>query len=304
MKVWESYIKSFRMYLKLERGLSNHTIEAYIRDVHKLAESEAISSEGIAPTNVEHKHIESFVHFIFSCGLDQKSQARILSGLRAFFKFLILEDVIETNPLDNIEGPKLAKKIPSVLTVEEIMSIIAAIDMSDDLGHRNRAIVETLYACGLRVSELINLKLSAYFPEAGIIRVIGKNNKERLVPIGGDAMKHVNLYISEIRKKGPISEGSEDFVFLNRRGNPLTRVMIFTIIKNLKTKAGIEKAVSPHTFRHSFATHLIEGGANLRAIQDMLGHESITTTEMYTHMDTKFLRDTIMNFHPRNTTNT
>ncbi len=288
------------MYLKLERGLSDHTIEAYIRDVGKLADSEHISSNNISPVQVTHDHIAEFVHFIFSCGMEEKSQARILSGLRAFFRFLQIEDVVDKNPLDNIEGPKLSKKIPSVLSIEEIMQIIAAIDMSEALGHRNRAIIETLYACGLRVSELINMKLSAYFPDAGIIRVIGKNNKERLVPIGEDAMKHLNLYINEIRKKGPIKEGSEDFVFLNRRGNPLTRVMIFTIIKRLKTKAGIEKAVSPHTFRHSFATHLIEGGANLRAIQDMLGHESITTTEIYTHLDTKFLRDTIMKYHPRN----
>ena len=232
--------------------------------------------------------------------MEQKSQARILSGLRAFFRFLLLEDIIEINPLDNIESPKLSKKIPSVLSIEEIASIMGAIDMSDDLGHRNRAILETLYACGLRVSELINLKLSGYFPDAGIVKVIGKNNKQRLVPIGESAMKHLNLYIHEIRKKGPIKKGSEDYVFLNRRGNPLSRVMIFTIIKNLKTKAGITKAVSPHTFRHSFATHLIEGGANLRAIQDMLGHESITTTEIYTHLDTKFLRDTILKYHPRN----
>ncbi len=288
------------MYLKLERGLSDHTIEAYLRDVSKLAESEAISSLGLTPKDVEHEHIKEFVHFIYNCGMEQKSQARILSGVRAFFRFLLMEDVIDTNPMDNIESPKLSKKVPSVLSIEEIASIISAIDMSDDLGHRNRAIIETLYACGLRVSELINLKLSCYFPDAGIVKVIGKNNKQRLVPIGEDAMKHLNLYIHEIRKIGPIKKGAEDFVFLNRRGNPLTRVMIFTIIKNLKTKAGITKPVSPHTFRHSFATHLIEGGANLRAIQDMLGHESITTTEIYTHLDTKFLRDTILKYHPRN----
>lgn len=300
MQIWDQYLKAFKMYLKLERGLSDHTIDAYMRDVKKLAESEAVSTQGLSPLQLEHKHMEEFVQFIYSCGMEQKSQARILSGLRAFYKFLLMEDAIDKNPLDNIEGPKLAKKVPSVLSVEEIMAILNAIDMSDDLGHRNRAILETLYACGLRVSELINLKLSAYFPDAGIIRVIGKNNKERLVPIGDDAMKHLNLYIHEVRKKGPIQEGSEDFVFLNRRGKPLTRVMIFTIIKRLKTKAGIEKPVSPHTFRHSFATHLIEGGANLRAIQDMLGHESITTTEIYTHLDTKFLRDTIIKYHPRN----
>lgn len=300
MGIWNQYIKSFKMYLKLERGLSDHTVDAYLRDVMKLAESEAISSAGLSPKDVTHTHIKEFVHFIYSCGMEEKSQARILSGIRAFFRFLLMEDIIEINPLDNIESPKLSKKVPSVLNIEEIANIISAIDMSDDLGHRNRAIIETLYACGLRVSELINLKLSSYFPDQGIVKVIGKNNKQRLVPIGEDAMKHLNLYIHEIRKKGPIKEGAEDFVFLNRRGNPLSRVMIFTIIKNLKTKAGITKPVSPHTFRHSFATHLIEGGANLRAIQDMLGHESITTTEIYTHLDTKFLRDTILKYHPRN----
>ncbi len=300
MVVWEQYLKSFRIYLKLERGLSEHTVEAYLRDVRKLAQSEGISSLNISPLNVTQDHIKEFIAFIYSCGMEQKSQARILSGIRAFYKFLLLEDAIERNPVEHIESPKLTKKIPSVLSIEEINRLMNTIDLSDGLGHRNRAILETLYACGLRVSELVNLKLSCYFPDAGMIRVIGKNNKERLIPIGDDAMKYLNIYIHEVRRKGIIKEGAEDFVFLNRRGNPLTRVMIFTIIKQLKIKAGITKPVSPHTFRHSFATHLIEGGANLRAIQDMLGHESITTTEIYTHLDTSFLRETIMQYHPRN----
>lgn len=296
---WKIHIRAFMHYLKLERSMSEHSVEAYIRDVQKLACVDEIIEQGISPELVRQEHIEIFIVRIHELGLGEKTQARIISGLKSFFKYLMLEQLIEQSPMELIEGPKLSRKIPSVLSINEIQQIIEAIDMSDNHGHRNRAIVETLYACGIRVTELVNLKLSHYYPEDGFIRVIGKNDKERIVPIGPSAIKQLDFYIHEIRKHGPIKSGSEDFVFLNRLGRPLTRVMIFTIIKRLAKQAGIKKTVSPHTFRHSFATHLVEGGANLRAVQDMLGHESITTTEIYTHLDNQFLRETILQFHPR-----
>lgn len=299
LQSWKIHIKSFTLYLKLERSMSEHSIDAYIRDVHKLASLEEIIEQKISPEQVRQEHIEIFIGRIYEVGLGEKTQARIISGLKSFFKYLMLEDLIVQSPMELIEGPKLTRKIPSVLSFDEIQQIIAAIDMSDKHGHRNRAIIETLYACGIRVTELVNLKLSHYYPDDGFIRVIGKNDKERIVPIGPEAIKQLNYYINEIRKHGPIKPGFEDFVFLNRLGRPLTRVMIFTIIKKLTELAGIKKTVSPHTFRHSFATHLVEGGANLRAVQDMLGHESITTTEIYTHLDNNFLRETILQFHPR-----
>lgn len=297
---WGIYIKQFRQYLKLERGMSEHTIDAYIRDVNKLAELDWVHQEALTPEAIQLEHIQALLSTIHDLGLGAKSQARIISGLRAFYNFLILEGLVDINPLELIEAPKLEKHLPEVLAYEEIQAIIQAIDMSDSNGHRNRAIIETLYACGLRVSELTNMRLSNYFPDIGFIRVIGKNDKERIIPIGQVAIQQINIYLQEIRKHRKIAEGFEDFIFLNRSGKTLTRVMIFTIIKRLKTIAGITKNISPHTFRHSFATHLIEGGANLRAIQDMLGHASITTTEIYTHLDNAFLRDTINQYHPRN----
>lgn len=302
-KNWKIHLDAFKIYLKLERSLSEHSIEAYLNDVRKLAELQVVQSKNIGPSEITSNEIETLISFIHEVGLGEKSQARILSGLRAFYKYMMLENAIDSSPLELIEGPKLSKKIPSVLSPNEIRRIIEAIDMSDSNGHRNRAIIETLYACGLRVTELVNLRLSNYYPDVEYIKVIGKNDKERIIPIGTEAIKFINLYINKVRKHGRIADGFEDFIFLNRSGKTLTRVMIFTIIKRLTALAGIEKNVSPHTFRHSFATHLIEGGANLRAIQDMLGHESITTTEIYTHMDTKFLRETIQNFHPRNRAN-
>lgn len=301
-KVWKSYIESYRMYLKLERSLSEHSIEAYVNDVLKLADLDEVSKNHISPMQVSQHEIEILLNTLHDIGLGEKSQARILSGLRSFFKYLLLENLIKISPMELIEGPKLSQKMPSVLNPLEIQAIVSAIDMSDPNGHRNRAIIDTLYACGLRVSELVNMKLSNFFEDIEFIKVIGKNDKERIIPIGPDAIKHINYYVHEIRNKGKIANGYEDYIFLNRSGKPLSRVMIFTIIKNLVDLAGINKNVSPHTFRHSFATHLVEGGANLRAVQDMLGHESITTTEIYTHMDTQFLRETIMNFHPRNNT--
>lgn len=296
---WKIQINAFRFYLQLERSLSENSIQAYLNDVSKLAQLGEVIEAKINPIDIRKDHIDALLAFINEIGMGEKSQARIISGLRAFFKFLLLENLITSSPMDQVEGPKLSKKIPSVLDHEEIQSILMAIDMSDSNGHRNRAIIETLYACGLRVSELVNLKLSDYFPDIEFIKVIGKGDKERIVPIGTEAMKYIDLYIHKVRKMRKIANGYENFIFLNRSGKPLTRVMIFTIIKRLAETAGIEKNVSPHTFRHSFATHLVEGGANLRAVQDMLGHESITTTEIYAHMDTQYLRETILNFHPR-----
>jgi len=297
---WRSGIKGFGEYLQLERSLSNHSIEAYLRDVGKLQAFITEEHPDTSPLNIEYQQIQEFVSFIHGLGLGPRSQARILSGIKAFFKFLLVEDLIDIDPAELVEGPKLARKIPDVLSYEEIQSILEAVDLSEPQGTRNRAILETLYACGLRVSELINLKLNNMHLDLGFLKVHGKNNKERLVPIGGAAIKHIKLYLDHVRRlQKNIKSGEENIVFLNRRGHRLTRVMIFTIVKKTVKLAGIQKTISPHTFRHSFATHLVEGGANLRAVQDMLGHESITTTEIYTHLDRDFLRETLMQFHPR-----
>ncbi|MFT6811337.1 MAG: integrase/recombinase XerD [Saprospiraceae bacterium] len=287
--------------MMLEKGLSKHSIAAYKDDVSKLERWASERSPSLSPLNIEYKHLVEFIIWINKLGLGAKSQARIISGIRAFFKYLFLENVISDDPSELIEGPRLQRKIPDVLTYEDIDAMLSVIDLSHAQGHRNRAILEVLYASGLRVTELVNLKLSAYFPDMGLIRVIGKNNKERIVPIGPSAIKYVNMYIDNDRRQlKKIDESSSDIIFLNRRGKQLTRVMIFMIVKETAALAGIEKKVSPHTFRHSFATHLVEGGADLKAVQDMLGHESITTTEIYTHLDTHYLRETILNFHPRN----
>ena len=297
---WRSGIKGFGEYLQLERSLSVHSIEAYIRDVGKLKSFIEEEHPSTGPLNIQYEQIQQFISFIHGLGMGPRSQARILSGIKAFFKFLLVEDLIDVDPAELVEGPKLARKIPDVLSYEEIQSIMEVVDLSEPQGTRNRAILETLYACGLRVSELINLKLNNMHLEAGFLKVHGKNNKERLVPIGGAAIKHIKLYLDHVRRlQKNIKSGEENIVFLNRRGKRLTRVMIFTIVKKMVKKAGIQKTISPHTFRHSFATHLVEGGANLRAVQDMLGHESITTTEIYTHLDRDFLRQTLMQFHPR-----
>jgi len=284
----------------LEKGLSTNTLDAYMSDVDKLQVWSETEGDQISPLQITYSHLTSFVTWINQIGIGAKSQARIISGIRAFYKYLSLENLIDDDPSELLEGPRLRRKIPDVLSQEEIVQTIESIDLSHPQGHRNRAILETLYACGLRVSELINLKLSQYYPDLGVVRVIGKNDKERIVPIGDTAIKYINFYVQGGRSQLKlIAKGHEDFIFLNRRGKQLTRVYIFMIVKEVVKHAGIEKKVSPHTFRHSFATHLVEGGADLKAVQDMLGHESITTTEIYTHLDTKYLRDTIINFHPR-----
>ena len=297
---WGSSIKGFKNYLQLERSLSSNSIEAYLRDVEKFVQFLELKEFDVNPEKVEQQQIEDFLQWVSEIGLNARSQARILSGLKAFYKYLLMEDMIDVAPTELLESPKIGRKLPEVLSIEEINEIIGAIDLSKAEGERNKAMLETLYSCGLRVSELVNLKLSGLLLDEGFVRVVGKGDKERITPIGSVAIKHINTYIESKRNHmANIEKDSEDILFLNRRGKQLTRVMIFTIIKNLTEKAGITKVVSPHTFRHSFATHLVEGGADLRAIQEMLGHESITTTEIYTHLDREYLRQAILDFHPR-----
>ena len=294
---WKQSIKEFKSYLRIERSLSDNTIDSYLRDIQKLANfSEEKDLNELQITKTE---VKEFISEINKEGISARSQSRIISGIKAFYKYLILEDYLKVNPTELIESPKIGMKLPDTLSIEEIDSLISAIDLSHPQGERNRAILEVLYSCGLRVSELTNLKLSNIRFKEGYVKVVGKGNKERFAPIGSSAIKFLNIYLNEIRNHQDIKKGSEDIVFLNRRGNKLTRVMIFTIIKQLAEKIGMKKKISPHTFRHSFATHLIEGGADLRAIQEMLGHESITTTEIYTHLDREYLREAIMQFHPR-----
>lgn len=297
---WNSIIKGFKAYLQLERSLSENSVDAYIRDIKKLEEYCVLKEITIQPEKLSQEQLESFLIFISELGLSARTQARILSGLKAFYKYLIIDDIIDNDPTELLEAPKIGRKLPDVLSIEEINSLINAIDLSKPEGERNKAVLETMYSCGLRVSELTNLKLSNLMLNEGFIHVIGKGSKERIVPIGSVAIKHINIYIQSVRNHmSIIKKGSEDILFLNRRGAGLTRVMVFTIIKNLCKKAGINKMVSPHTLRHSFATHLVEGGADLRAVQEMLGHESITTTEIYTHLDRDYLRQAILDFHPR-----
>jgi integrase/recombinase XerD len=295
---WSRDIKNFVSYLKIEKGLAENSILAYQNDVAKLCDF-AVSNQK-SPTEITYNDLKQFIAELFDLGLSARSQARIISGIKQFYSFLLLENVISDDPSELLEQPKIGRKLPEILTIEEIDALLAAIDLSKNEGHRNRAIIETLYSCGLRVSELINLRFSDLYFEEGFIRVIGKGNKERLVPVSPQVQKEIELYNNHIRRHQEITRGHENIVFLNRRGSQLTRVMIFTIIKELAKSIDLKKTISPHTFRHSFATHLIEGGANLRAIQDMLGHESITTTEIYTHLDQRFLRDAILSFHPRN----
>lgn len=294
---WKQSIKEFKSYLRIERSLSDNTIDSYLRDIEKLANfSEEKDLNELQITKTE---VKEFIAEINKEGISARSQSRIISGIKAFYKYLILEDYLKVNPTELIESPKIGMKLPDTVSIEEIDSLISAIDLSHPQGERNRAILEVLYSCGIRVSELTNLKLSNIRFKEGYVKVVGKGNKERFAPIGSSAIKFLNIYLNEIRNHQDIKKGSEDIVFLNRRGNKLTRVMIFTIIKQLAEKIGMKKKISPHTFRHSFATHLIEGGADLRAIQEMLGHESITTTEIYTHLDREYLREAIMQFHPR-----
>ena len=300
---WNIYKNGFMSYLMLERSMSKNSIAAYEDDLNKLIRWIELSDSKLSVEQIQYNDLEKFVHWLNELGLGDKSQARIISGIKAFYKYLLLEDIISDDPSELLEGPKLRRKIPDILGIEEIDLILNTIDLSHPQGQRNRAILETLYACGLRVTELVNLKLSNYYPDLGLVKVIGKNDKERIIPIGDSAIKYINIYVDSVRRMmKTIHPDHEDFVFLNRRGKQLTRVMIFLMIKQAVKDAGIDKSVSPHTFRHSFATHLVEGGADLKAVQDMLGHESITTTEIYTHLDTQYLRDAIMNFHPRNRT--
>ncbi|MDF1672497.1 MAG: site-specific tyrosine recombinase XerD [Vicingaceae bacterium] len=297
---WNPTIKGFKSYLQLERSLSINSIEAYIRDVEKLVQYFELQDLNLQPEKVEQQHVENFLKWISELGLNARSQARILSGLKAFYKYLLMEDILDVTPTELLEAPKIGRKLPEVLSIEEINQLIDAIDLSKAEGERNKAMLETLYSCGLRVSELIGLQLSNLLLDEGFIRVVGKGDKERIVPIGSVAIKHINTYINFVRNhQNNIKRESEDILFLNRRGSQLTRVMVFTIIKQLAEKTQLTKTVSPHTFRHSFATHLVEGGADLRAIQEMLGHESITTTEIYTHLDREYLRQAIVEFHPR-----
>tara|TARA_B100001758_G_scaffold247807_1_gene267423 strand:+ start:3372 stop:4265 length:894 start_codon:yes stop_codon:yes gene_type:complete len=294
---WKTSIKDFKSYLQIERSLSDNSVQAYISDVSKF--SNYCIQSNLSELKITRENIIEFLITLKKEDISARSQARIISSIKAFYKYLIIEDYIKYNPTELIESPKIGLKLPDTLSLIEIDKLISAIDLSSNQGERNRAILESLYSCGLRVSELVNLQLSNIHFNKGYLKVIGKGDKERLAPIGGKALKCLKTYINEVRSHQDIQKGHEDFVFLNNRGAKLTRVMIFLIIKKLAEKIGMRKKISPHTFRHSFATHLIEGGADLRAVQEMLGHESITTTEIYTHLDKDFLRSNIIQFHPR-----
>jgi len=296
--MWEGYKKGFRAYLQLEKSLSDNTVQAYLQDIEKLTHYLLLIKSEKSPRQIELNDLEKFVKWISELGMTPSSQSRIISGIKNFYKYCLQEQIVIKDPTALLEAPKLKRSLPDVLSFDEIESIISAIDLSTPEGVRNKAVIETLYSCGLRVTELVNLKISCLYLDVGFIRVIGKGDKERLVPVGSSAVKHINLYKNNTRVHIPVKPGNEDILFLNRRGRKLSRVMIFMIIKELAKQAGITKNISPHTFRHSFATHLVEGGANLRAVQEMLGHESITTTEIYTHLDREYLRDTLQRFHP------
>lgn len=296
---WRTHIEQFTTYLKLERSLSANSIMAYERDVEKLAQFIDLKFTGTSALKTSAAQLQAFIEYLNELGLSAFSQARILSGIKSFYKYLLLEDLIKADPTELLEGPKLGRKLPDTLEYFEIEQLLTAIDLSKPEGMRNRAMIEVLYGCGLRVSELVDLRLGNVSAESGFVRVTGKGNKERLVPVGRDALKYLSMYTSEVRVHVNIQKGFESHVFLNRRGRKLTRVMVFMIIKELAQRIGLRKTISPHTFRHSFATHLIEGGADLRAVQEMLGHESITTTEIYTHLDRDYLKQVIRDFHPR-----
>ncbi len=296
---WQSALTGFKSYLRLERSLSANTVEAYMHDVEKLHQFFISTSEDKKLNSITSNDLKDFLVWVNKLGMLPPTQARVLSGLKAFFKYLVLENLIPIDPSALLESPKTSRKLPDTLNILEINSMIDSVDLSKPEGMRNKAMLEILYGCGLRVSELTGLKISNLYLDIDFIKILGKGNKERLVPIGSDAIKFLRLFMNEIRIHIAVKPGKEDFVFLNKRGNPISRVMVFLIIKDLADKAGIKKNISPHTFRHSFATHLIEGGADLRAVQEMLGHESITTTEIYTHLDRDYLRETIIQFHPR-----
>jgi integrase/recombinase XerD len=300
--MWEETIKDFGRYLKLERSLSDNSVEGYVGDVRKLRQFVDLRQPELSPHKVSPKDLRDFLQYVNELGMSAHSQARILSALKSFYKYLLFEGLIEKDPTALIEGPKLGRKLPDTLSYHEIENLLNAIDLSTPEGARNRAILEVLYSSGLRVSELVELQIDNIYRDSGFLKVRGKGNKERLVPIGRDALKYLFIYLEEVRGRSPHKppvKGHESFVFLNRSGSKLTRVMVFTIIRNLARQIGLKKTISPHTFRHSFATHLIEGGADLRAVQEMLGHESITTTEIYTHLDRDYLRQIVQEFHPR-----
>lgn len=298
-KSWELDIRDFRNYLKLERSLSENSIEAYVRDIGKLAQYVELKHVGVVPEGVTYKQLQGFLKYLNELGMSAHSQARILSGVKGFFKYLLFEERLDKDPTALLEGPRLGRRLPDTLDYPEIVKLLEAIDMSSPEGGRNRAMLEVLYSSGLRVSELVELKRANVYFDLGFLRVVGKGNKERLVPIGRDAMKFLKSYLEEIRVHIPVQKGFEGYVFLNRAGRKISRVTVFLMIKALASKIGLKKSISPHTFRHSFATHLIEGGADLRAVQEMLGHESITTTEIYTHLDRDYLKQVIQEFHPR-----
>lgn len=296
--MWKAYRKGFKAYLQLEKSLADTSVEAYGSDLDKLIQYLEAEAPGTSPSDITLAQLETFIGQIAALGMTARSQARIISGIKAFFRYCQQEQLISSNPALLLEAPRLQRTLPDVLSVTDIQALIDAIDLSKPEGTRNKAMLETLYSCGLRVSELVNLRISCIFPDLEFIRVTGKGDKERLVPIGSEALKYIAIYMDTVRRLQPIQPGDEDILFLNRRGKRLTRVMIFLILKDLARTAGIEKSISPHTFRHSFATHLVEGGADLRAVQEMLGHESITTTEIYTHLNREYLRETLQRFHP------
>lgn len=296
--MWEPYKKGFKAYLQLEKSLSENSVDAYIHDIEKFTQFLSLHNFEKSPKEIELPDLDKFLQWINELGMTTASQARIISGIKAFYKYCLQEQISISNPTELLEAPKLGKYLPDTLSFQEIEQIIASLDLSTPEGTRNKAMVETLYSCGLRVSELVNLKLSCLFFDVGYIRVTGKGDKERLIPIGSSAIKFIKIYLDKIRVHMSVIKGNEDIVFLNRRGKILSRVMVFMIVKEAARKAGITKKISPHTFRHSFATHLVEGGADLRAVQEMLGHESITTTEIYTHLDREYLRETLQQFHP------
>ncbi|XZF16018.1 site-specific tyrosine recombinase XerD [Chitinophagaceae bacterium MMS25-I14] len=297
--MWDAYIKGFKAYLQLERSMADNTVEAYLHDVCMLRDYMQSGESGTDASKVELAQLRDFLAHINELELSAGTQARILSGIKSFYGYMMEEEVISKDPTELLEGPKMKRALPVVLSIEELDKIFAQIDHSTPEGLRNRAMLETMYSCGLRVSELISLLISGLYLDVGFVRVIGKGNKERLVPVGGEAVKHINIYRQHVRPLVPVKKGSEDILFLNRRGSALSRVMVFMILKELAQKAGILKAVHPHTLRHSFATHLVEAGADLRAVQEMMGHKSITTTEIYTHLDRSYLRKTMEQFHPR-----
>jgi integrase/recombinase XerD len=296
--MWEIYKKGYKAYLQLEKSLSGNSVEAYMRDLEKLTLFLQDTGPMKKPSEIEPEDLRQFIRWINNLGMTAASQARIISGIRSFYKYCGMENIVTSDPAALLETPRLKRALPDLLTFDEIEKIIAQIDLSKPEGGRNKAILETLYSCGLRVSELVNLRISCLYPDQGFVRIIGKGDKERLIPIGKSALKYIDIYKENIRTQVPVKPGNEDIVFINRYGRKLTRVMIFILLKELVKKAGIDKNVSPHSFRHSFATHLVEGGADLRAVQEMLGHESITTTEIYTHMDREYLRETLHRYHP------